>query len=241
VSTGRRPRAVAGSTRSASRERHERIYTVIRDRICLLDYAPGSRLSEEQLAREWRVSRTPVRRVLARLESEGLVESRHGVGTMVTDVDFDTMTQVYRLRVELATLIGRLDPVVPRPDDIASMRDLLRRCDALAEAPDPKQFARLNMDFFQQFAAMIGNRPLREISELLYYRTARIWQAAVPNLDIDDEIAIFRREIAEIVTAMEAGDLNGVGIIRRRHISMSLERLVGYAPRAAGRRGVGET
>ena len=218
-----------------------RSYTVIRDRICLLDYAPGSRLSEEQLAREWRVSRTPVRRVLARLESEGLVESRHGVGTMVTDVDFDTMTQVYRLRVELATLIGRLDPVVPRPDDIASMRDLLRRCDALAEAPDPKQFARLNMDFFQQFAAMIGNRPLREISELLYYRTARIWQAAVPNLDIDDEIAIFRREIAEIVTAMEAGDLNGVGIIRRRHISMSLERLVGYAPRAAGRRGVGET
>ena len=67
-----------------ARERFERIYGIIRDRICLLDYAPGMRLGEEELAKEFGVSRTPIRRVLSRLETEGLLESRHGVGTFVT-------------------------------------------------------------------------------------------------------------------------------------------------------------
>jgi DNA-binding GntR family transcriptional regulator len=87
---------------SVSRERFERIYKTIRDRICLLEYEPGARLAEEELAREFEVSRTPIRRVLARLEGEGLLESRHGVGTFVTDVDLDALGQVFQLRMELA-------------------------------------------------------------------------------------------------------------------------------------------
>lgn len=220
--------------RSASRDRFERIYTMIRDRICLLEYEPGARLSEERLAAECRVSRTPIRRVLTRLEADGLVESRHGVGTIVTDVEIGAMAQNYRLRMELAVLIGRLDPVPPRPEDIAALRDILRRCDELGRSPDPKQFARLNMDFFQQLGIVIGNRPLREVSASLYYRTARIWLLSVPRLNLADEVAIFHCEIADTIAAMELGDLDAVGHIRRSHISMSFHRLVGYAPETAG-------
>ena len=63
---------------------------------------PAARLSEEELAQEFEISRTPVRRVLARLESEGLIEARHGVGTIVTDVEIEELAQVYHLRLELA-------------------------------------------------------------------------------------------------------------------------------------------
>jgi DNA-binding transcriptional regulator YhcF (GntR family) len=94
--------AVDDKPLTGARERFERIYGTIRDRICLLEYEPGTRLAEEDLAREFGVSRTPIRRVLSRLESEGLVESRHGVGTFVTDVDIDNLAQVFQLRMELA-------------------------------------------------------------------------------------------------------------------------------------------
>ncbi|MEZ5475956.1 MAG: GntR family transcriptional regulator [Thiolinea sp.] len=47
----------------------------MRRRICLLDYPPNTRLREEDLASEFGVSRTPLRRVLGHLESEGLVKS----------------------------------------------------------------------------------------------------------------------------------------------------------------------
>ena len=51
-----------------ARDRFERLHAELRDRICLLEYAPGTRLSEEALAAEFGVSRTPLRRVLGRLE-----------------------------------------------------------------------------------------------------------------------------------------------------------------------------
>src|SRR4051794_35654523 len=135
---------------TVSRERFERIYRTIRDRICLIEYEPGARLAEEELAREFGVSRTPLRRVLSRLEGEGLLESRHGVGTFVIDVDLETLIPVYKLRMELAGLIGKLDPIPRTLDDLARVRGLLDRCDLLIEnSPDPKVYARLNMDFFQ--------------------------------------------------------------------------------------------
>lgn len=211
-----------------ARERFERIYKKIRDRICLLEYAPGARLAEEELAKEFLVSRTPIRRVLSRLESEGLLESRHGVGTFVTDVDIDSLAQVYQLRMELAELMGKLDPLPRRPVDLERMRALLVRCDGLLQRPDAKDYGRLNMDFFQELVAMIGNAPLREISERLYYMTTRIWLKSVPHLNLRDEIVVFRREMADILAAMEVGDLEAVGFIRRSHISMSVKRMKQY-------------
>ncbi len=160
---------------SVSRERYERIYRLIRDRICLLEYKPGARLAEEDLAREFGVSRTPIRRVLSRLENEGLLTSRHGVGTFVTDIDLGSLIQVYRLRMELAEMMGRLDPLPRTSADLDQVRALIARSDLLVKEPDGRAYARLNMDFFQELSSMIGNQPLQEITCRLYYQTTRIW------------------------------------------------------------------
>ena len=121
--------AAFGKPMTLARERFERIYKTIRDRVCLLEYEPGARLGDEDLAREFGVSRTPLRRVLSRLESEGLLESRHGVGTFVTDVDLDGLLQVYQLRMQLAELIGKLDPIPRQSHDLARVRDIIARCE----------------------------------------------------------------------------------------------------------------
>ena len=46
-------------------DRRANLHQVLRQRICLLDYAPGTRLSETDLAQEFGTSRTPLRRALA--------------------------------------------------------------------------------------------------------------------------------------------------------------------------------
>jgi DNA-binding GntR family transcriptional regulator len=130
--------------------------------------------------------------------------------------------------MELAVLIGRLDPIPRSEADLDRVREILARCDAHTKAPDAKAVARINMDFFQELSAMIGNAPLREISERLYYLTTRIWLKSVPHLNFKDEIIVFRREVADILAAMEVGDLEAVGHIRRSHISMSVKRMKRY-------------
>lgn len=220
----------------SARARSDRIYRILRDRICLLDYAPGSRLSEEELAQEFQISRTPVRRVLARLESEGLVQSVHGVGTIVTDVDIEELQQVYHLRMELALLIGKLSPVPRTAADLDRIRALIEQCDAELQNPDQRAFLRINMEFFYELTAMTGNQPLREISERLYFQVARVVLKMMPQLGLGEEFTAFRREMMEVLAAAEIGDWESVGHIRRAHISMSFRRMMRHAgqPEQAG-------
>ena len=212
----------------SARERFERLYRLLRDRICMLVYPPGTRLAEEELAVEFSVSRTPVRRVLTRLENEGLVRVVHGVGSIVTDVDLGDLIQVYHLRLELAVLIGKLAPIPRTPADLERIRTLIARCDDLPDDADHGELARLNMAFFAEITAMTGNMPLREVSERLYFQTSRIVLTMLPHLNIAEEVAAFRQEMTEILAAMQVGDLEAVGHLRRAHISMSLNRMMRY-------------
>ncbi|HEY6630463.1 MAG TPA: GntR family transcriptional regulator [Rhizobiaceae bacterium] len=213
----------------SARERADRIYRILRERICLLEYAPGSLISEEELAQEFEVSRTPVRRVLGRLESEGLVQSVHGVGTLVTDPDIEELQQIYHLRLELALLIGKLTPIPRSREDLDRIRALIARCDTDALRSDQRAFLRLNLDFFNELNAMIGNQPLREISERLYFQVARVVLKLMPKLGLAEEFTAFRREMEDILAAAEIGDYDAIGHIRRAHISMSFHRMMRYA------------
>jgi DNA-binding GntR family transcriptional regulator len=216
--------AVAG--RPSARARAERIYRTLRDRICLLDYPPGARLSEEELAAEFAISRTPLRKALARLEAEGLIASVHGVGTIVTDVDIEELAQVYALRMELAPLLGKLDPVPRTPADLARIRAMIAECDAIAERGDARAFLRLNMAFVQEVNQLTGNLPLREISERLYIQVARVVLKMMPDLGLAAEFRAFRNEMEEVLAAAGIGDWDAVGHIRRAHISMSFTRML---------------
>lgn len=210
---------------SDARQRFLRVHDALRSRICLLDYPPGTRLSEETLAAEFGTSRTPVRRVLARLEDEGLVMSQHGVGTLVTDIDAAEMARTYDLRRELAGLVGRLSPVTVTDEIIAQAAGYLERGRAVMAQPDIRALAQLNMDYFHFGTSLSRNEALREMSERLYYRTARIWLMATPHLDLAQEIAIFVAELRDTLSALQARDTQAAADIRRAHISLCIARL----------------
>ena len=218
-----------------ARDRFERIHDDIRMRICLLDYAPGERLSEEALAAQFGISRTPLRRVLARLESEGLLQSVHGVGTFVTDVHIEELVQTYQLRLELAELTGRLEPIAPDAALWSEFRAISAQSKALIANPDPRRFARLNVDFFLCLLRLTANEPLREISGRLYFQTTRIWLKSIfaSRIDLRDEVNVFDREIDDILRALEVGDLHSAALIQRAHISMSFQRMLSGSRRPA--------
>lgn len=210
-----------------ARDRFDRMYTVLRNRICLLDYPPGTRLSEEDLAAEFGTSRTPLRRVLVRLESEGLLQSVHGVGTFVTDVEIGELEQTYQLRMELAELLGVLAPNPPDPALWARLQLLSTEVRALAHMPDARRFGELNVEFFHEFHGITANLPLRDICERLFLKTSRIWlkSMAAAQINVAEEVRIFADEIDEVLRALAIGDVRSAALIHRTHISMSYARM----------------
>ncbi|MEO1986562.1 MAG: GntR family transcriptional regulator [Martelella sp.] len=212
---------------ATGRDRLAQIHDIIRERIMMLDYPPGEKLSEVALANEFGVSRTPLRRVLAGLEDEGLLRSVHGVGTIVTDVDLEELAQVYRLRMELVVLIAHLDPAPLTVETVADFRALHERALALRQTPAPRDFAALDRDMFLAINRLSLNQPLRETGERLYFRTARIWLQAITAsaVDLENEAEIYCRETAEILAAIETGQIDALCHLRRAHIAMSFERM----------------
>jgi DNA-binding GntR family transcriptional regulator len=215
--------------RESQSERFDRIYRGIREGICLLHYPPGTVLNESQLAEEFAVSRTPVRNVLQRLGYEGLVVTRNGIGTIVTDLDVKTFKDIYDLRMHLAEAMGVLSPLPPTPqvlDDLkrlrARVRDLKRR------PPSPVEYARVCNELQEALLEVIGNAVLREVTELLYYRTARIWLAFMHNLDWREELDTTESEISDLLRAMELEDMRGVGSTRRQYLYLMMRRISSY-------------
>lgn len=209
-------------------DRADALEAELRARICLLDYAPGERLSETELAAEFGISRTPLRKVLARLEGAGLLVSRHGVGTFVTELDDEELDQTYALRLELASLAARLDPALPDPEALSRFRHLAERARSLRPNPDsPRPLAQLIYDFIQAQALLSTNRPLMDFATHLYTQTARLWVHSLytSDLDLAEEIQLFAREVEDILQALEAGDLEAAALIHRAHVSLSWRRL----------------
>jgi len=230
--------------RSASSD----VYDVLRERICLLRYPPGRTLHETELAREFGLSRTPIRQVLQKLEFQGFVETRNGVGTIVTGVDYNAFRDVYDLRLKLAELIGELSPNVCTPARQSAMERLRNRARELTRRRDTEEFWRINHERQGIIASLIGNTALRQMYDLFYYQTARVWYQLVDAL-WDEQVDALRTELCDLVRAMRSGDTRAVAYVERNHLrfymtlierSMDAGPAHGPSPAANAVRGVAE-
>lgn len=206
----------------------EALYTEIRKRISLLHYPPGMALSENVLANEFGVSRTPIRRILQRLEFEGLVATKRGIGTIVTTIDLKSLKAVYAFRMKLHEITGELCPVVRvSEDERAALEGMLAQCRQMRSMYDPEALARLYNSFQEMMLCFISNEPLRRISETYYYQTARLWLQILPDLSWPEEVNRITEEMEQVLEALRDGDMGAVGQVRRRHLVMNLNRMWG--------------
>ena len=94
--------------RKPVRSLREHALGTIRQRILDLTYPPGSLLSENQLAQELGISRTPVREALGELAATGLVRILPQRGVVVSEPSAEDIIEVYQLREQLECFAARL-------------------------------------------------------------------------------------------------------------------------------------
>jgi GntR family transcriptional regulator of vanillate catabolism len=85
-----------------------RVYTQLRDDIVRGRLAPGQRLIAQRIATQAKVSRTPVKEALARLESEGLVLREENYGYSVRSVSVRDAEEIFEGRLIIEVAAARL-------------------------------------------------------------------------------------------------------------------------------------
>jgi DNA-binding GntR family transcriptional regulator len=84
-------------------------------------YRPGERLNESRIAREFNISRIPIREALSQLQEQGLVTSHERRGMFVTKLTEEEVQQINSLRMVLEAEAMRLARARMTPETLAEL------------------------------------------------------------------------------------------------------------------------
>ncbi len=184
----------------------ESVRRALREQILAGDLAPGTWLSQVELAQQFGVSRTPLREALRMLQEEGLVDgaSRRARVARFDLQDLESISSQRMLLSALATYVTV--PLLTGPE-LATMRDRLVELDAAAAADDAASWRRADAAFH---AAHYVHAPTRTFTEVrrLAERNALyqlVWQRHEPHRDAESQLEHTRiLEACERHLALEA-------------------------------------
>ncbi|KUM24025.1 hypothetical protein AU467_31765 [Mesorhizobium loti] len=214
-----------GERQLAGKASKQEIYLELRRRICLLDYQPGSRLNERELAAEFGVSRTPLRTVLQRLEYDGLIISQHGNGTEVTSIDLSSIRDIYIVRMRLMDAMAESSPLPVTDNVLSEIQELENECRALLESKDKRKFAQINIHLHRVLHSLSSNGPLRDFNDILFFQSARFWFLLLEKMDFRQQVEDLLDDLRMIKRSLELRDVRLVAIVHKSHLAIVVSRL----------------
>ncbi|MEM0092626.1 MAG: GntR family transcriptional regulator [Saccharolobus sp.] len=124
-------------------------------------YKPGSTLKEEELASILKISRTPIREALVRLEKEGVI-IKNGKSYTVVPLSENDILQLYEVRIALESEAAKLAALRANEDDIYNMLKIFSNIKNETSS-DPLILANLNGNLHRAIAEASHNKYLIEI------------------------------------------------------------------------------
>lgn len=158
----------------------ERVFHSLKAGILSLQIKPREYLIIGDVAREYQISRTPVREAIIRLEHEGWVEQEGRRGAKVTVPSPQSIMEVIEIQAALEGYVVRRATRILTEEDFRDLDALLTQADHALQIGDPDRSRRLGDDFHRFLAEKVGNRRLRAQIEELQQHIDRIrpliWQ-----------------------------------------------------------------
>jgi DNA-binding GntR family transcriptional regulator len=192
------------------------------DAICSGRFAPGERLTQENLAATLDVSRQPVLQALLLLKRQGFVREHGRRGLVVAPLDPDFVARLYELR-------SALDALACRAAASRGAAEAARRGPALIEAGRAAARSRsvaamiaADMAFHLFLYELSGNPLIAETAALHWQHIRRVMGSYLQGVEAPESIW---DEHAEIFAAVAAGDRDRAEQLARRHAEESAAKV----------------
>ncbi len=133
---------------------------VIRQAITDGRLEPGQRLKEHDLAREFGISRTPVREALLVLQAEGLIETSPNRGASVRSYNVEELDDMYRLRALLEGYAAQRAAASVTADQLQVLLESCDRFERMRHQDGIEQLIKENAVFHQTVLEAAGSERL---------------------------------------------------------------------------------
>ncbi|MCU7929417.1 MAG: GntR family transcriptional regulator [Candidatus Thiodiazotropha sp. (ex Codakia rugifera)] len=103
----------------------DRLFDTLQRAIVEGEIAPGSKISEPELARQHGVSRGSLREAIGRLEARKLVERKPNIGARVVTLSYEQLIEIFQIREALEGMAARLAAQNMSDQEIEELQVLL--------------------------------------------------------------------------------------------------------------------
>ena len=195
------------------------IHDVIRDEIITLRLMPGAKVSENELARRFNTSRTPVREALLRLVDEGLVEVWPQRGTLITPISLQAVRRARFVREAIEVSVFRKAAIEGLSAAVLAQLDaIMAEQDAARE--DPVRFTEADDAFHRAFANGIAVGDIWTVLEREKAQFDRLRFLSLPNVT---PVSVLIEQHEKMIAAVRARDPDAAEKAVRHHLSEVLK------------------
>lgn len=193
----------------------EQLLQNLRQAITDMRFRPGQRLVERELIEMTGVSRTSVREALRQLEAEGIVTTVPHKGTFLTVPTREEAEELFDVRASLEAIAARRFTEAASDDEVRELRSLLDRMWDMSEV---REILNIKDDFYR----LLGSKaPL--IYSMLSSLHLRITMLRGASLSRANRLDTSRRELDELVTAIERRDPDAAAEAAAHHVRQAAE------------------
>ncbi len=143
----------------------EKVYNYLKSAILSGDFDPGERLTEEHIAKKLKVSRTPVREALHKLESEGLIKARRKRGFIASRDSKEEVEELLELRAVLEGYTLRLISERISEESLEELNGLVEKAENALSKNRIDEVFRWNTQFHDRLHELVFDR--RRLHDLI--------------------------------------------------------------------------
>ena len=151
-------------------KRSHAVRETLEERIVDGTYPPGTRLDEVALAKEFGVSRTPIRETLIQLSSSGMIDLRPRRGAVVAEMSPHRLCEMFEVMAELEAMCGRLAARRMTDEEHRRLDATHGRCETARDSGNTDDYFAHNEDFHRLIYAASHNAFLVEQATALQRR-----------------------------------------------------------------------
>lgn len=219
---GPRPRKGAGS----AGHQVPAILDILRERIATQAIPPGSKLLEQNLAREFHISRARVREVFGALERRGLIRREPNKGAVVAKLELTEVFEIYDVREALEGLCVRLATENVPPESWADLVQLFGApIERLVAAGDIDTYDKALTQMRQRVIEAARNPVLAAMLDSIYEKTRTIMRRV---LILPERASKGLSEHQAVLAAMSRGDAAEAERLKRANIRSAINDLKRY-------------